>query len=214
MEARFGRFAGAKVGLPPLGTPAPRSAWGLEQAWGRIVELSGWRASARLTAAFGLVLEAQQQHEPAAWVGLRGSSFFPPDAAAGGVDLASLTVVRMATARDAARAADQLVRSGGFGLVVIDLATAAPRDVVPPPLLNRLLGLAQKHEAAVVVLTEKPPSAPSLSSLVSLRVEARRGVRPAQIEDAWQVEVEVLKDKRRGPGAKQAETCRGPAGLR
>jgi recombination protein RecA len=210
MEARLGRAADASAGLPSIDGPHPRRAWALSEAWGRLVELSGWRGSARLTAAFGLVLEAQQQQEPAAWVTLRGSSFFPPDAAAGGVDLASLTVVRVATARDAARAADQLVRSGGFGLVVIDLAAASARDVVPPPLLNRLLGLVQKHESVVVVLTEKPGQAPSLSSLVSLRAEARRLPR----DDGWEVEVEVLKDKRRGPGAKQAEACRGPAGLR
>jgi recombination protein RecA len=210
MEARFGRLADSTSRLPSLSPPATRPVWRLDEAAGRIVELSGWGASARLTAAFGFVLEAQQQRDPAAWVSLRGSSFFPPDAAAGGVDLASLTVVRMATARDAARAADQLVRSGGFGLVILDLAVAAARDVVPAPLLTRLLGLAQKHEAAVLILTEKPAGAPSLSSLVSLRAEARR----TQRDGAWEVEVKILKDKRRGPGATQMETCRGPAGLR
>ena len=210
MEAQFGRLADPTSRLPSFSPPATRPVWRLDETTGRIVELSGWGASARLTAAFGLVLEAQQQREPAAWVSLRGSSFFPPDAAAGGVDLASLTVVRVATARDTARAADQLVRSGGFGLVIMDLAAAAARDVVPPPLLTRLLGLAQKHEAAVLVLTEKPASAPSLSSLVSLRAEARRTLR----DGAWEVQVKILKDKRRGPGATQVEACRGPAGLR
>ncbi len=210
METRFGRVVGASAWLSSIPASSVRKAFSLSEISGRVVELSGWGASARLTAAFGLVLEAQQQREPAAWVSLRGSSFFPPDAAQSGIDLASLTIVRVTRASEAARAADQLVRSGGFGLVIIDLASAAARDVVPAPLLTRLLGLAQKHDAALVVLTEKPASAPSLSSLVSLRAEARRSLR----ESAWEVEVTVLKDKRRGPGATRVETCRGPAGLR
>jgi recombination protein RecA len=60
------------------------------------------------------------------------------------------------------------------------------------------------------VLTEKPPQAPSLSSLVSLRAEAQRTRRG----DRTFVCVHVLKDKRRPPGGLHAEACRGPAGLR
>ncbi len=47
----------------------------------------------------------------------------------------------------ARRAADHLVRSGGFGLVVLDLAgDDAARLRVPVPLLTRLLGLARTHD--------------------------------------------------------------------
>jgi recombination protein RecA len=204
------RLVSTASSLPSF-TPALGAAWSLRQTSGRIVELSGQGACARLTAAFGLVLEAQRQKEPAAWVTLLGSAFFPPDAADGGVDLASLAVVRVKAAREAARAADHLVRSGGFGLVVIDL-DGAPRAgaTVPPALLTRLLGLAQKHETTVLVLTEKPASAPSLSSLVSLRAEAERTF----ADGRWEIRVRVVKDKRRGPGETHRETCHGPAGLR
>jgi recombination protein RecA len=204
-----GRFVAAASSLPSFTLPAIGPAWSLRQLAGRIVELSGQGASSRLTAAFGLVLEAQRQKEPAAWVTLGASAFFPPDAAAGGVDLASLAVIRVQTAREAARAADQLVRSGGFGLVVLDLDAARRPNAVPPPLLNRLLGLAQKHDTAVLVLTEKVASAPSLSSLVSLRAEAERTLR----NGVWEIHIGVLKDKRRGPGETRVETCHGPAGL-
>ena len=181
--------------------------WGLARLSGRIVEVSGWGASAALTVAFGLVLEAQSNGETAAWITLRDSSFFPPDAAESGVDLESLAVVRVPDTRAAGRAADQLVRSGGFGLIVLDLAQEG-RDRLAAPILTRLLGLAQKHDTAAVVLTQKPPQASSLSSLVSLRVEAHR-------DDHGQVEIRVLKDKRRGPdGRHHREVCRGPAGLR
>jgi hypothetical protein len=76
--------------------------------------------------------------------------------------------------------------------------------------LTRLLGLAQKHDTAVVVLTEKPSTVPSLSSIVSLRAEVVR----ARHGDRWEVRLAVLKDKRRGPGGAHTETCHGPTGLR
>jgi recombination protein RecA len=187
-----------------------RAAWGLSELTGRIVEISGFGASAVLTAAFGLVVEAQAKGEAAAWVTLAESCFFPPDAAELGVDLEVLAVVRVRDLRAAGRAADHLVRSASFGLVVVDAAPCLERERLAAPLLTRLLGLAQKHDTAVVLLTEKPPQSASTSSLVSLRVEARRRLQGERGE----VEVVVLKDKRRGPGASHVEVCRGPAGLR
>lgn len=197
----------------------PVALWGLPQIAGRFVELSGTGATAALTAAFGLVLEAQCRQEPVAWISLPASTFFPPDAAAGGIDLESLAIVRVRDAHTAARAANQLVRSGSFGLVVIDLGPKpAPggffeRDrkneyaSIPMPFQTRLVGLAQKHDTAVVVLTEKPAQVGSLGSLVSLRAEVRRS------PTGHRIELEVLKDKRRGPGQFHQETCRGPAGM-
>jgi recombination protein RecA len=188
--------------------PPPRvvSAWGLDALFGRFVELSGARATGVLSAAFGLVLEAQRRGELVAWVTLPRGTFFPPDAAEGGVDLDALVVVRVPEASAAARAADQLVRSGGFGLVVLDLGGHAGDARLPAPLQSRLGGLAQKHDAAVVALTEKTAEQASLGALVSLRAEARR-------EADHTCTVRVLKDKRRGPGDAHVEACRPPAGL-
>jgi hypothetical protein len=76
--------------------------------------------------------------------------------------------------------------------------------------LTRLSGLAQKHVATLVLLTEKPPDRSSTSSLVSFRAEALR----EREGDAFALRVSVLKDKRRGPGAIFFEACRGPAGVR
>lgn len=200
--------------------PRPRESterelsWGLAQIAGRIVELSGSGATATLTAAFGLVLDAQQKGEPVAWIGLPQSTFFPPDADGSGVDLDSLAVVRAPDPQAAGRAAVQLVRSGGFGLVVVDFGYR-PRETspleIPTPLQTRLVGLAQKHDAAVVVLTEKSETAASLGSLVSLRAGVHREeVRRGRI---YELKIRVLKDKRRGPGRIFRDVCHGPDGM-
>lgn len=202
-------FATRTVPLQPPG-------WTLPDLAGRLVELSAAAQSAHLTAAFGLVLEAQFAHDRAAWVTLTHSCFYPPDVVDTGVDLDAMPVVRVADARTAGRAADHLLRSGGFGLVVIDLADEqgglrpARSNVLPVPLLARLLGMARHHHAVVLILTRKAEDAPSLHSLVSLRAEATWHVDQGRCE----LHVRVIKDKRVGPGGTHVETCRGPAGLR
>jgi recombination protein RecA len=186
--------------------PAAPSEWSLPGLAGRLVELSGADDSAALTFACGLVRQAQLLGEPAAWVAVAAETFYPPDAAAGGVDLAALAVVRVPDPRGLVRAADQLARSGAFGLVVLDVG---PHRIAMAAL-SRLRGLAQKHQAAVVFLTDKPARAPSLGSLISLRGQAlqRRSGR-----DEFTCELRVLKDKRRAPGWVIEEICGGPAGL-
>jgi recombination protein RecA len=181
--------------------------WSRAQLSGRLVELSGAADSAALTIAIGLVLDTQREAEPTAWVSLPGSSFYPPDVADSGVDLDALVVVRAPDALAAARATERLVRSGAFGLVVIDLGAEAR---LPTAAQGKLVGLAQRHDAAIVCLTEKAPDAGSLGSMVSLRAEALR----EGAGEHFRCKVRVLKDKRRGPGWTHEETVRGPAGLR
>ncbi len=180
------------------------AAWGLAALRGRLVELSARGATATLTTAMELVVEAQTQREPVAWLTLANGTFYPPDVAECGVDLAALVVVRAPDATAAARAAERILRSGAFGLVVIDLAGAsvgasssagsapmvgnASGSIRTPPAVRgaraaadlsmqiqgRLVTLAQTHDAAVVCLTEKSDDTASLGSLVSLRAEALR----------------------------------------
>lgn len=183
--------------------------WCLGELSGRLSELSGLGAAAQLSLAFGLLGEAQRGGEPAAWVTGQGSTFFPPDAAAAGIDLEALPVVFVPGAPGAARAAERLLRSGGFGLVVLDLV--GTRAEVPLALQSRLAGLAQRHEAAVLALTEKAPDTASLGPLVSLRCQAWH--EPAE-GGRLRCRVRVLKDKRRGPGWSHAELRHGPPGLR
>lgn len=223
--------------------PAPSAPWSLAESAGRLVEISGAGNTASLTLAFGLVLEAQRQGEPVSWVTPRESFFYPPDAAEGGVDLDALVVIRLPDVRAVPRAGDRLVRSGAFGLVVLDVGTAG----IPTPLQARLVGLAQKHHTALICLTEKASEAPSLGSLVSLRIHGQRtrisagrftpnhqkgtdicpwingkifqkGNSPnlglLSCGSGFTCGFRVLKDKRRGTiWTQQREVCRGPAGL-
>lgn len=142
---------------------------------GQLLELSGARPG-KLSTVARLVAYAQVEGEPVVWVGARGEAeFYPPDFAEAGIDLAALTVVRMPlTGSEAAhalvRAGEVLLRSGAFGLLVIDFgATAIPRGELA--WQARLSGLVRMHDARVVLLTASPRAQPSLGPLVGLRVE-------------------------------------------
>jgi recombination protein RecA len=211
------------AGAGSLGAPASdpgAELWGLDALRGRLVELSARGASATLTAAFDLILEAQQATEPVAWITLGNTTFYPPDAADSGVDLAALVVVRIHDAVAAARAAERLLRSGGFGLVVLDFGGGNTADI-PVAHQGRLVTLAQSHAAAVVCITEKLDDAPSIGSLVSLHAAARRAPAAANDDaasacDAFartEVTLRALKDKRRGPGWTRTLRQRGPSGV-
>jgi recombination protein RecA len=193
---------------------APRSApWSYAELAGRMVEVSSDGATgASLTLATGLVVEAQDQAEPVAWVSTGGGTFFPPDADAAGVDLDALAVVRVAGPRAGGRVADKLMRSGGFGLVVLDLGDGAlAAKGLTPALQGRLHALAQRHGCAFVCLTDKRAEAPSLGPGVSLRVEARRRVSE---RERLSLEVRALKDRRGRAGWSLREDVDGPPGVR
>jgi len=174
----------------------------------RLTELSATPAGAPLTLAFRLVLDAQRHGEPVAWIGRRDAPFYPPDAADAGVDLAAFAVVWAGHALMAAKAADLLVRSGAFGLVVLDLGRDAR---LPMHASSRLAMLAKQHKAAVVCLTGKDATRASLGPLVSLRAHAASRQRGEG--GRFRCEAVALKDKRRGTTWNIAEVCRGPDGL-
>ena len=196
---------GLRRGLAVPETPAE---WQLSAIAGRFVEVSGDQSGACLTLVFRLVIEAQKQGEPVVWVGRKESVFFPPDVAEAGADLAALPVIWAPGTLAAARTADHLVRSGAFGLVVIDIGAGA---ALPLHAQTRLAGLAKQHDTALLCITEKENHRPSLGSLISLRAHTAR---TRGEENRFRCEAHVLKDKRRGPGWKHTEVCHGPDGLR
>ena len=184
-----------------------------------------------------------------AWIATTRSLFFPPDAVESGIALDRLVLLRLETPGAQIRAATRVVHSGAFGLVVVDLADSLPPESFGPqsvrqsrpnpaaasgrtpmprpgtprglPHLSQLAGLAHKYRTAVVLLTDKPPAAPSLDPRVGKRFDAsRRG-------DG--IVITVLKDKGNGisspelpplrgrdrllPGVRFERKCREPAGM-
>ena len=188
---------------PPTQTPL----WSRSQLAGRLCELSSILGAALLTAAFRLVLDAQLEGEPVAWITVTPDTFFAPDVAENGVDLKALVLILAPDAKAAARAADRLLRSGAFGLIVMDLDS---NPTLPIPLQARLVQQARAHHTALLCLTSKARESPSLGSMVSLR--GQTSCRRLAV-DRFQYNIEILKDRRHGPGWRHTEICRGPDGL-
>ena len=208
------RVEGSESPRPSTLNPQPstlnsqRPLWTLAAFASRLTEISASVAGSPLTLTFRLVLDAQRQGEPVAWLGRKDAPFYPPDAADTGIDLAALAVVWTADAVTAAKAADLLVRSGAFGLVVLDLGGEAR---LPMHATSRLAMLARQHDAAIVCLTGKDAARPSLGPLVSLR--AHTASRTRSEGGRFRCEAVALKDKRYGKSWNITEVCRGPDGL-
>jgi recombination protein RecA len=124
------------------------------------------------------LLQAQQQGETAAWVQLQGGSLYPPDLAASGIDLEALILVQVpksAGAHGIGKAAELLLRSGGFGFLVLDLVGAFSHPAARQDLAfqGRLLGLVREHDSTLVLLTEASAHG-SFGPLVSICIEPQR----------------------------------------
>ncbi len=226
--------------VPETAVPEPSvaPAWDYGTLAGRITELrASLRASPRvprgpvsaasagsedprdeacgsLTPAARILRDAQEEGEPAAWISTAESNVYPPDLADFGVDLEALLFVRVRGWTKGARAAEQLLRSGAFGLVVLDLepetgGRGSPQ--LPAAALMRLAALCRKHQAALLCLTRATSESSPVGSLVSLRAE---GTRARRSPDGWTAGVRAVKDKRHGRAWRHEEVCRGPDGLR
>lgn len=222
-----GRIAG------PHGERDTCDRWSLRALCGRLVELVGGADSANVTAAGRLILQAQAAGDYTAWVATHRDVFFPPDLAAAGIDLDCLPVVwalpaqqhavdarppvsagaapegrpTTASARPAARAAERLLRSGAFGLVVLDLARDLDLDVVSQ---GRLLRLAESNDALVLILRRLRANDCYSGSLIGVRARSSsERVGPGR----FRLTITNTKDKREGPGWTTSEELDGPPGL-
>jgi recombination protein RecA len=192
--------------------------WTRRALAGAVVELSTDGAGSALSLAFTLVVDAQREGEPVVWVSGGGGDFFPPDAAAGGADLDALPVVRAPDALGALRAADLLLRSGGFGLLLLDPGVWPARG---EGVTARLAGLARRHGTAVVLLLRKGPRTPSPGALVSVRAEAlrrrisrdRTGVTLPDNEGDFRCRAQVTRDRRHPGGWSHEEPRLAPEGV-
>jgi recombination protein RecA len=195
---------------------------------GRLIEITdGGRAGAQMTLAVACLRQAQLLGETAAWVQPEGGTLYPPDLADSGIDLDALVIVNVPASRTPsrpaptrerqrdgkrggkqgagfglARAAELLLRSGGFGMVLIDLQGAQ----LPPggAWQGRLLGLAREHAARVILLGDCGGPLVGLS-LSPSRERIGRGL--------FSIETHVRKDKSGLLSPPGAERRRGPWGL-
>jgi hypothetical protein len=131
---------------------------GREFPRGRISEIVGAASSGRTSLLHALLAASTGLGETGALVDLK-NSFDAPSAAAVGVDLARLVWVRCAgNVEHALRAADLLIHAGGFGVVALDLAGAAPRELdrIPPTAWFRFRGVLQTTPVIFAVLADRP----------------------------------------------------------
>lgn len=181
---------------------------------GRIVECSSSTgASARTSTAVALLRHAQATGETAAWIQRANGPLFPPDLHEAGIDLDALVVVHIEGAQPRigqCKAAELLLRSGAFGMIVIDLENDATGNPAMTAWLGRMLGLARQHDSRVVLLTEKPTHADSLGTLVGLRVEPHRR---CDARGGFFVEHHVIKNKSGGSLCVEAMPFRHPDGV-
>mgnify|MGYP001269885259 CR=1 FL=1 len=176
-----------------------------------MIELSAPRRPASIATLAALLLhDAQSRSETAAWLTSRRRFAHPADVACAGVDMNAVPVVVLSTAPKLVRAAERLVRSGAFGLIVIDLVGARSCDRIPTALLNRISALTRTHEATVLFLTEKDDDAPCISPLVSLRASASRRV-ASSADVPSMVCVDVLRDRDRPGLWRDTLPCATPA---
>ena len=152
---------------------------------GQVVEVSGSSSSGKATLAFGVCLRALEQGRAAAWIDV-GGGFWPVAAAEAGLPLDRLLVVKVKNGVAALRAAHILLSSSGaVAALVVDLPQAAPARERELIALQRL---AERSATALLFLTSRPRTAPSLGAAVALRLHAER--RPGA-----RVRVEVLRNK-------------------
>lgn len=125
---------------------------------GAITEIFGDRSSGRTSLALAEAAGATQEGQVCAWVD--ASDALDVDSAArAGVVLENLIWVRCGgNLRSAMKAADLLLHGGGFGIVALDLADAAPAELrrIPLSYWYRFRLAIEHTQTALVVLTAEP----------------------------------------------------------
>jgi hypothetical protein len=153
---------------------------------GAVSELIGRRSSGRATLIVRTLAEATRQGRVAALIDAL-DRFDPRSAEALGVDLASLLWVRGApisvemarppvidqAIRHAVRAVDLVMRAGGFGTVVLDLADVPPRRLQALPAITwlRLAHTTEGRDTVCLLVGDAPMGRSAWG--VSVEVTAR-----------------------------------------
>ena len=141
---------------------------------GAISEIIGPDSSGRTTLIHSLLAASTSQFEVCAYVDTN-DSFDPVTAAGAGVALSQLVWIRCGhDAGHALKAADYLLHSGGFGVIVLDLCQVSPRvaNRIPISYWYRFRR-AIENTPTILALVEKQPIARSCASLL-LEVQRKK----------------------------------------
>ncbi|MBZ5524353.1 MAG: DNA recombination/repair protein RecA [Acidobacteriia bacterium] len=135
-----------------------------------------------------------------------GDSFDPASAESAGVNFSRLLWVRCGGSRQklppmeqAFKAADMLLQSGGFGLIVMDLSSIPEKVVRRVPLSSwfRFSRVLEKQSAALVVIGQRP-HATSCAELV-LQLKTRPAAWSGKLLTQFRVEAEVVRAREKRP---------------
>lgn len=136
--------------LASVGIAAVDVALGGGLPRGRMVEIVGRRSSGRTSLGLGALAAATRRGEAVALVDVDGM-LDARSAEAQGIELQRLLWIRAGDGARGIRAADLVLRAGGFGVVVLDVGESVPR--VPDAAWLRLGREAERSHAALVVLS-------------------------------------------------------------
>ncbi|HWG57829.1 MAG TPA: hypothetical protein VN661_02150 [Candidatus Acidoferrales bacterium] len=141
---------------------------------GALTEIYGPPCSGRMTLLVSMLAERTAETEACALIDVQ-DTFDPLAAAAAGVALDRLLWVRCKSLDQGLRAADLLVRGGGFGLIAMDLSETAPKTARAVPLnVWFRFRRAVENTATILALFAQQPNAPCASLVLGLQAEAAR----------------------------------------
>jgi protein ImuA len=177
---RIERRPARRRGALPCGVPAVDALLPGGFPCGALAELRGGPASGKTAVALAALAGVARSSRGAlsAWIDGRGE-LYPPAAAAMGVDLERLLIVRPgggeAGARAALWAAEALLGAGAFAAVTVDLPALARMPRGADAALHRLVAAAERGGTAGLWLSPPEPVVrpPALVRL-DLRVEGTR----------------------------------------
>jgi hypothetical protein len=171
---------------------------------GQLAELVGPRTSGRTRVLLGTLAEVTARGAWAALVdGMDGLD--PASAAALGVRLDRLLWIRCGTRlRVAWGAADLLVRSGGFGLVVVDLGDLPPWTLArtPAAVFVRLQRAVERAPSGLLIAAPRRVAGSLAAVAVGLtpRRTAWAAGGPGLLE-GFETEARLIRSRTRAPGA-------------
>lgn len=175
---------------------------------GRLTQIVNTPSAPAVSAVFFIVAEAVTSKEPLIWINQSNIVFFPPDLERMGIPPSLVPIVRSRDTRGTLRSIEHVLRSGAYGLVVVNTGGSFS---VAQGRLGTFARLVDMHGTALIFITEEDEDrAPSLGSGISLQCSVRLKKTGA---NTFGVRITAVKDKNRSPGWAETKTCYGPPGL-